>query len=525
MRRSASVLGLLGLVFLGFGVGAFALLRTLADWYVLLNLIAGVGLLLAYAAYGLENLRTAVGSRSTRYGASAAFYTVLFLALVVGLNFVLYRHHHRWDTTEAGVYTLSPQSKQYVGALKDTLDMVAFVEGGQSPQLQSLLDSYQNAAPDHVKFRVVDPDKEPALVDQMKITTAPSLHLQYGKESFVVTQPTEESITNGIIRVTGTTKKVVYFVEGDGEPDINEQQEPKGYASARTALEQENYEVKPLVLPSAEKVPDDASAVVLAGPARPLDDHEITVVEDYLKRGGRVLTLLGPRDGGDRLPKLLADWGVKVGNDIVIDRELRLFAGPSLGINPITKTYGTHPITQNFKDYTQYPQVRTVEPDGTGKKGIQVTSLVKTSPSSRALTKVDELFNKGTATVEDSDRKGPLSVAVAVTAKLKDLGVTPAAATDKAPDEARLVVFGSSMFADNERLVPGQSLNRDLFLNSVGWLVGQEALVSIRSRSVRASRAELTGSQAVQIFYLSVLILPELLIATGIAIWWRRRSE
>src|SRR5581483_10982254 len=188
VRRSASVLGLLGLVFLGFGVGAFALLRTLADWYVLLNLIAGVGLLLAYAAYGLENLRTAVGSRSTRYGASAAFYTVLFLALVVGLNFVLYRHHHRWATTEAGVYTLSPQSKQYVGALKDTLDMVAFVEGGQSPQLQSLLDSYQNAAPDHVKFRVVDPDKEPALVDQMKITTAPSLHLQYGKESFVVTQ-------------------------------------------------------------------------------------------------------------------------------------------------------------------------------------------------------------------------------------------------------------------------------------------------------------------------------------------------
>jgi ABC-type uncharacterized transport system involved in gliding motility auxiliary subunit len=68
-------------------------------------------------------------------------------------------------------------------------------------------------------------------------------------------------------------------------------------------------------------------------------------------------------------------------------------------------------------------------------------------------------------------------------------------------------------------------LNGDLVLNAVGWLVGQEELVAIRSRSVRASRAELTGNQAVQVFYLSVLILPQLLITLGIAVWWRRKSR
>jgi hypothetical protein len=49
--------------------------------------------------------------------------------------------------------------------------------------------------------------------------------------------------------------------------------------------------------------------------------------------------------------------------------------------------------------------------------------------------------------------------------------------------------------------------------------------VSIRSRSVRASRAELTGNQAVQVFYLSVLIIPQLLITLGLAVWWRRKSR
>ena len=140
---------------------------------------------------------------------------------------------------------------------------------------------------------------------------------------------------------------------------------------------------------------------------------------------------------------------------------------------------------------------------------------------------MDDLFTKGTATLEESDRRGPLSIAVAVEAKLKDLnGGTPAPAAEgkKAPEEARLVVFGTSRFADNQDLAQFR-LNGDLFLNAIGWLVGQEELVSIRSRSVRASRAELTPNQQQQLFYLSVFILPQLLIASGIAVWWRRKSR
>jgi ABC-type uncharacterized transport system involved in gliding motility auxiliary subunit len=137
---------------------------------------------------------------------------------------------------------------------------------------------------------------------------------------------------------------------------------------------------------------------------------------------------------------------------------------------------------------------------------------------------VDELFSKGTATIDESDRRGPLSVAVAVEAKLGEMGVQPAAAGKKAEEVARLVVFGTSRFADNQELAQFR-LNGDLFLNAVGWLVGQEELVSIRSRSVRASRAELTPDQQLQLFYLSVLIVPQLLIASGIAVWWRRRSR
>jgi ABC-type uncharacterized transport system involved in gliding motility auxiliary subunit len=183
------------------------------------------------------------------------------------------------------------------------------------------------------------------------------------------------------------------------------------------------------------------------------------------------------------------------------------------------KTYGQHPITQAFRDYTLFPQTSTVEPAAEGKTGLQATPLVSTGETSWAESDVDAVFTQNVAELGDSDRKGPVSIGVAVTAKPKDMNLEPAATAD----QARLVVFGTALFANSQTLVQSR-LNGDLFLNAVGWLVGQEELVSIRSRTVRASRAELTQAQAAQLFYLSVFIIPELLIALGIWVWWRRRS-
>ena len=523
MGRSASLFGLLGLLLLAFGFVATAFVEfPAADPFVLVNVILGAGLLLLTLVFGLDNLRTLIGQRSTRYGASAALYSLLVVALLVGLSYLGVRHHHRWDLTESGAYTISPQSKKVIESLKDKLVVTAFAEGGQNPQLETLLDGFRYVSPGRVETRIVDPDKDPSLAEQMKITTVPSVHLQYGKESFVVTQPTEETVTNGIIRVTRSGKKLIYFTEGFGEPSIQNADDPKGFSEVKLALEQENYEVKPLLLPSVEQVPDDASAVVLAGPTRPLTDAAIAALDAYLKRGGHLLALGGPRPDGksdEKLTAFLAQWGVKLGNDNVIDREVRFFEGPRLGVVPLSRTYGTHPITQGFKDFTAFAQTSSVEPAAEGKKGLQATWLVKTSESSWAETDVGDVFTKGLATLDQTDRKGPVSIAVAVTANLKELGANP----PQGVTDARLVVFGSSLFANNQQLEQSR-LNGDLFLNAVGWLVGQGELVSIRSQSVRASRADLTPRQAQRVAYLSMFVIPELLIALGIWVWWRRRA-
>jgi ABC-type uncharacterized transport system involved in gliding motility auxiliary subunit len=140
--------------------------------------------------------------------------------------------------------------------------------------------------------------------------------------------------------------------------------------------------------------------------------------------------------------------------------------------------------------------------------------LVQTKPGSWAETNLEEVFEKQTVSLDDQDRKGPISLAAVVTADLKEMG-------GELEETARMVVFGDAGFANNQRI--GQYFNRDLLLNTISWLVGEEELISIRPRTMRASKVQLTPEQGTTVFYLSVLILPEILLIVGLASWWRRR--
>ena len=114
------------------------------------------------------------------------------------------------------------------------------------------------------------------------------------------------------------------------------------------------------------------------------------------------------------------------------------------------------------------------------------------------------------------DRKGPITVADAIRAELKLLG------WGKKKGEGRAVIFGDTEFANNKNL--NQLFNSDFFLNSVDWLAGESANISIRPRELRASRVNLTVSQFNNVFVASVLVLPEMLLILGIVVWRKRRT-
>src|SRR5262245_17274808 len=175
-----------------------------------------------------------LSERSTKYGASTIFGSLFFLGILIAANYAAAIYPKRFDLTEQGIYSLSPQSISVVENLKEDLQVQAFVEGGINPTLKDLFESYAYRSP-HFKFQLIDPDKDPQLAEQLQIRTYNTVQLAYGKESTRISSPTEETITNAIIKVTRGTKKTVCVIEGHGEPDL-EDAEARGLNSLKRAL-------------------------------------------------------------------------------------------------------------------------------------------------------------------------------------------------------------------------------------------------------------------------------------------------
>jgi len=191
---------------------------------------------------------------------------------------------------------------------------------------------------------------------------------------------------------------------------------------------------------------------------------------------------------------------------------------------PVAASYPAHAITENFQLLTAYPLARSISPVEGGVNGHTAQRLVETSRSSWGETNLKSLSGEP-AKMDDVDKKGPVSLAAAVSGPAADGGKDTKDGKDtkeaKETKETRLVAFGDSDFASNGAL--GVQGNRDLFLNTINWLAQQENLISIRAKDPEDRRITLTADQERRIFYLTVLIVPGLVLLAGVQTWWRRR--
>jgi ABC-type uncharacterized transport system involved in gliding motility auxiliary subunit len=521
MQRNTAVIGLIGLVLLLFGLVDYFIAPTFT-LFVFLNLIGGVVAIVTWLVSSRAALTGLAGLRSTRYGANAVIYSLTFVGILIALNYLSTRYHTRVDLTAEKVFSLSTQSINVIKGLKKPIKFYGFVPAGESPAARQLYETYKYASPANVSFELIDPDKHPELAEKFRVSVMNTTRIQYGGDDgdgANVTELNEETLTNAIIRISQATKKTVAFLDGHGEPDPDDATEQGGFGAFKQALEGDGFEVRKLLLATEAKVPDAITVLIIAGPVKPLMPHELDEVKAFVNRGGRVLVLFRPPRPDNSvdetvLASLVGGWGVKVGNDVVVDQVVRLFAGPALGLNPLVQTYGEHPITRNFNQRTLFPMTRSLEVNEEPKAGLEVVSLARTSDTSWAESDVDGIFRRQEAKLDAVDVRGPVTVGAAIRADLEEL--------KWGKGQARMVVLGSTDLVDNQYI--NNFFNRDFAVNAVNWLAGEEGGISIRPRSLRASRFRLTVDQFQAVFALSVLLLPEVLLIAGIAVWWSRRN-
>ena len=489
---------------------------------------AGLACVLAYTVGQWREIAAMFQRRQARYGTLTGVSILIFIGVLVAVNYIGKRQNKRWDLTANKQFSLSDQSRNIVARLDAPLQMLAFERETEMQRLQDRLKEYQYGSK-QVSIEYIDPDKKPNIAKQNQVQQYGTIVLNYKGRTERVTTDTEQDITNAIIKVVSGQQRKVYFTQGHDEKDIAGS-DRESYSAIVAALGRENYGTDKLVLAQAGSVPDDASVVVVAGPKNDFFPQEIDALKKSLDKGGKLLLLIDPPDRADAPPlknliALAHDWGMDLGNDVVVDASGmgRLFGGDASV--PVAASYPTHAITKNgqFRVITAYPLARSVTAVSGGVNGHTAQAFVETGPNSWAETDIKALLASGQAGLDENkgDKKGPIAIGAVATAAVTAPNESKPANADAPKPETRVAVMGDSDFAANNALgIPG---NRDLFLNVVGWLSQQESLISIRPKEPDDRRITLTATEQTNIAWLSIVIVPGAIFGTGVYAWWRRR--
>ncbi len=558
-----------GLLALVVGLAGY-LLRGGLDNISKILLIVGAALVVGYLVASPEVVFGAVQSRGFKYGGNTLAMSLLFILIIGAGNWFTNTHSQNFDLTRDKLHTLTSQTDQILKNIRQDVKVTAFFRTGDfdENQAKELLAQYASRSP-LIQYRFVDPDKDPATARQFGIVSYGTTVFQSGNNRKDVPSVGEQEFTSAILAVTSTERRKVYFVVGNGQPDPNNA-EQQGFHDALLALQQNNY-VTDTLDATAPAVPDDAAAVILTAGNKPLLDGQKAALSAYLAKGGKMLIAsagfaetdlndlvkpygleflqgltIDPASSLAQSPQVpaVARFAVPGSNDIVKDVAVTLFpvsSGIQIGqpapqgitITPIARSYDQSWLV-NRKEPSEWgfrqgdmrgPINLLVTAEGTLP---QAAASASAGPSASA-TPLAGLASPG-AIATPPPASGSPAASAAASAKP---GAQPTQTPSPVPavtgadvnlkGGTRIVAVAATRWMDDQFLNVPQAGNRELFLNAINHLVGNQALVTIPAKTAQAGQVTLLGSDANLIFFTTVLFIPLAVLVLGGVVWWSRR--
>lgn len=518
----------------------------LAAWAIL-----GLGIAMMVSAFILNfrNVSGAVASRRGKFSAGTTLMTSIFIGITILANAISFGAYHRFDVTGLSRFTLTSQTKDVLTRMDTPVTAIGFFvpdnvdpTGGVGAYARNLLKEYQNYSTKLI-YKEIDPQESPDQAAKYGITflqtvvfesekgrrlVSPEEIMQFSTDAQGNQQITgveaEHAFTSAIMEVTGAVQKKLYFITGHGEAGID-----SNLSAAAKYLRDNLYKVESLDLLVNKEIPADATGIVIAGPQNEFNIEELAIVQSYLIRGGWVMIMLNPNPTTD-MKALLFSWGLMLDDGTVIEPSSNYQGNVDKPIVPRLRNYfgmtsiyfpgatalmpqpGWNPQPISGESQDAPIQVAWISDNSS----VAMLSLARTSTESW-LEKKFEIGTKPTLD-ETTEIKGPLELAlrIIVTPRLdangKEIGTTPT---------TRLVVIGDSDFATDQHFLDGN--NGDFFLNSVEALTLGKELVSIERRVLPFRRLLVSKDVATFITFSSIGLVPVLVLAIGVVMWWRRR--
>jgi len=570
------ILGGLALLALGAVVRDIRARALVETDYISIGLwVAGGVLVLVGAVSNRRMLLGLLRGRRTAEGMNFGAVVLLSLALAALLCYITSRRFARMDWTGKGKYRLHSQTINILRSLKKDVDITVVYQPPQTAYsplyrwldtVNSMLEEFK-AYGSRVKVKQLNWTSQQQEFAELlhKIgedsLTTPCVVFATADSHEVVPfakiihssgppqAPTEyftgeDAFAGALKKLVEREKTPIYFLTGHGERPLEAgamPPGPTGQTSTATEaafslerlvreLEKDNYEAKPLNLAKEGSVPDDCSALVIAGPRTPLAESEIRAIEDYLdERDGGVIVMvdseLFPKVNSN-LEDLLGRYGIEARTDAVGISVMQDVFGrqvPMLAVMVAGAGMQKHPATADLGNYTLWferpcpLQVDNPRPEPNLKAEPLLTGLGTTWGETDY--KPGQTKSIDYDPQKDVPRPTVVGAVVQPAPPPSEQAVQPEGAEPPGP---KIVALGSSLSVTNA-VVEQHPANLYLFVNAVNWMAGKLHMLGIPPKTMEERTVWVSPSALAASRYIFIGVLPGCIVALGIAVWVFRR--
>ncbi len=448
-------------------------------------------------------------SRRLRSGSASLLLTALALVALVVLNVAASRGTQSWDLTRSGVNTLAPQSVLAAQRLDSDLLVIGLFRsapGNGQTQAEALVGLYQAQSP-HIVYRSESFDADVADVRKYSVTEAGTLVLDYRGKTQLLTPvlQTEQDFTSALLTLESDRAPVVCWAAGVGGRSRTDAGQ-NGYSSVVDVLARNNFQTRDLLMAGLTVIPSDCDEVVLIAPAVALSTTAVKALVDYMAAGGSLLIAGDPWSqtpaAASSLNDVLNPYRLAFSGALVVEPDAsRAFDV----ITPATFAYGQSPITRDIQGIASvFPQTTAITGTGTV-DAVPVVIAGTTNLSYAIVTPRQDVARQA------GDTAGPFAI-------METLEVPSGQKT------ARIVMVGTTAFAENKVLPPSSnSANLELALGTFQWLAREDSLISLPPKPPRALPLTLTQQDQGTVIFITIFLMPGLVVFGGVLVWWRRR--
>lgn len=470
----------------------------------------------------MDKIKKLFQSNDSKRGSYTLAITSIVIAIVIIFNMIVNlipENKRQFDISSTNIYEISSKSKKIINNVDHDVTFYVLAEKSNTDKrIKTFINKYASLS-DKIHIKWIDPVLHPSALTKYgteennivisckktnRTTTVSFDDILVSSASYYSTSSSASSfdgdgqLTSALNYVTSNKEYKAYYTSGHGESSLS--------SEVTSLLTKSRISTSALLLMTATSIPDDCDLLIIDGATSDFTKDEVKLLSSYLKKGGKVVTLLAQTNKSMKnLYGLLKDYGLTVQSGYIADTE-RSYQGnyyyliPNLSVSgDMASGISSNSVMMiNSKGMTQSTPVRD---------SISTDAFMTTSSNGYAVT-------------EKKQTQGTYVLGATSTESVK----VKNSKGKKVTKESRLTVYGSNMLIDEQITSSFSSLeNLTLFTNSVTASLDNADNVSISPKSLEVSYNTIAHPGPFSI--LVVFVIPVGLIVGGFIVWFRRRRR